>query len=121
MVGYLKNRLAAFVYAFNGIITFFKDGFHAKVHALAIFFVSSLGYYLEISRQDWINVILCFGLVISLEAINSAIEYSLDLLHPDQHPLVKKAKDVAAGAVLLAALASIVIAVIIFKPYLGWA
>ncbi len=118
MVGYLSKRLKAFGYAFNGIALLFKESAHAKIHALAIIVVTAAGLYLNIDWQDWRPLLLCFILVLGLEALNSALEYSLDLLHPEQHPLVKKAKDTAAGAVLIAAIGSIIMAILVFKPYL---
>lgn len=117
MVGYIAKRFKAFAFAFNGIALLFKESAHAKIHALAVIVVSISAYLLGLKSVDWMVLILCFALVLSLEALNSAIEYTLDLLHPEQHPLVKKAKDVAAGAVLIAAIASIFIAFIVFIPY----
>lgn len=117
MVGYFKNRLKAFGFAFNGIALLFKESVHAKIHALAVLVVATAALYFKLPSEDWIPLLLCFALVLGLEAINSAIEYSLDLLHPEQHPLVKKAKDIAAGAVLIAAISSIFVAIIVFLPY----
>lgn len=117
MVGYFKNRLKAFGFAFNGIALLFKESVHAKIHGLAIIVVLGAGWYFNLPNEDWIPLLLCFALVLSLEAVNSAIEYSLDLLHPERHPLVKKAKDVAAAAVLIAAIISVCVAVLVFKPF----
>jgi diacylglycerol kinase len=77
------------------------------------------GYFFKISTSEWLAVILCFIAVITLEAMNSAIEYVVDLASPEFHPLAKKAKDMAAGAVLLAAIGTVVIAAIIFLPKLN--
>jgi diacylglycerol kinase (ATP) len=115
-VGYLINRLKAFGFAFNGIGLFFKEGAHAKVHLLAVLVVSILGWQVGISPMEWCLLILCYGLVISMEAMNSAIEHTVDLAEPNQHPLAKKAKDIAAAAVLMSALAALLIGLIIFVP-----
>jgi len=117
MVGYFAKRLKAFGHAFNGIGLLFKDGAHARIHLLAVLVVSFLAYKLNASSADWIHLILCYALVIGLEALNSAIEYIVDLASPEYHELAKKAKDVAAAAVLVAAIGSIIIALIIFLPY----
>lgn len=107
----------SFYFAFKGIADLFS-GRHpnAIVHLLAVVSVCLAGYFLKISTSEWLAVILCFIAVITLEAMNSAIEYVVDLASPDYHPLAEKAKDMAAGAVLLAAIGSVIIALIIFLP-----
>lgn len=94
------------------------EGAHARIHLLAVALVSILGYHFDISRSDWVDLILCFALVLGLEAINSAIEYVVDLASPEYHDLAKKAKDVAAASVLIAAIFSVIIAILIFSPHL---
>lgn len=108
----------AFKAAFQGVFIFFKEGAHAKIHLMATFLVIFLGWYFTISKTDWILSLLCIALVLSMEALNSAIEYLVDLASPDYHPLAKKSKDVAAAAVLIAATFALIIGLIIFLPYL---
>jgi diacylglycerol kinase len=110
----------SFYFAFKGIADLFS-GRHpnAMVHLMAVVSVCIAGYFFKISTSEWLAVILCFIAVITLEAMNSAIEYVVDLASPEFHPLAKKAKDMAAGAVLLAAIGTIVIAAIIFLPKLN--
>tara|TARA_Y100001934_G_C12151591_1_gene677596 strand:- start:304 stop:657 length:354 start_codon:yes stop_codon:yes gene_type:complete len=115
-VGYLKKRIFAFRVAFEGLGLLFKESAHARIHLLAIVVVSSSAIYLNVSNSEWIALILCYGAVLSLEAMNSAIEYTLNLTHPEKHPLAKKAKDIAAAAVIIAAICSVIIALIIFVP-----
>jgi diacylglycerol kinase len=107
----------SFYFAFKGIADLFS-GRHpnAIVHLLAVVTVCIAGYFFKISSFEWLVIVLCFMAVITLEAVNSAIEYVVDLVSPDYHPLAEKAKDMAAGAVLLAALGSIIIAAIVFLP-----
>jgi diacylglycerol kinase len=107
----------SFYFALNGIADLFS-GRHpnAIVHLVAVITVCIAGYFFKISTNEWLAVILCFIAVIALEAMNSAIEYVVDLASPEFHPLAKKAKDMAAGAVLLAAIGTVVIAAIIFLP-----
>jgi diacylglycerol kinase len=78
-----------------------------------------MGWYLEITKTEWILSLFCIALVLSLEAINSAIEYLVDLASPDFHPLAKKSKDIAAAAVLIAAIFALIIGLLIFLPYLN--
>lgn len=78
----------------------------------------ALGFICQISAIEWLIVIVCFGLVLGGEAFNSAVESIVDLASPDYHALAGKAKDCAAGAVLLFAIAAFVIGCIIFIPKL---
>lgn len=78
------------------------------------------GFALRITAQEWLWVLLCIGMVIGLEMVNTALEALANHLHPEQHPAIKVVKDVAAGAVLWASCISVVVGVIIFGPRL-WA
>lgn len=110
-------KLKSFYYAFKGIADLLS-GRHpnAMIHLLAVFVVTALGFWLGLSAIEWCIIVLCFALVLALEAVNSAIEYIVDLVSPDYHLLAGKAKDIAAGAVLLAAIGAVIIAAIIFLP-----
>lgn len=77
-----------------------------------------LGFSLKINSLEWIAVILCAGLVLSLELVNTAIEYLADTLHPERAKGIGLAKDAAAGAVFIAALAAACVGVIVFLPKL---
>ncbi|PEJ56904.1 MULTISPECIES: diacylglycerol kinase family protein [unclassified Bacillus (in: firmicutes)] len=107
----------SFGYAFSGIFKVIKEERNIKIHLFAALVSVGLAIYLQISRIDWLILLLIITLVISLELVNSAIEAAVDLASPDQHPLAKKAKDVAAGAVLVAAIISIIIGALLFFPY----
>lgn len=114
--GYLKKRRKSFGHAFAGVAIFFKETAHAKIHAVATLLVVVCGFVFDVSSTEWLILLLCIGLVLGLEAMNTALEYVVDLVSPNYHPLAKKAKDVAAAAVLMAAMASAVVAAIIFLP-----
>jgi diacylglycerol kinase len=116
MLTYLKKRIQSFGYAFKGVFIFFRETPHAKIHLLAIVVITILGQYLSLSRMEWCIIVACMALVMVAEAINSAIEYVVDLASPDQHPLAAKAKDVAAGAVLLGVIFCGVVWGMIFIP-----
>ena len=117
-MGYIKKRFFAFKVAFQGLLLFFREGAHAKIHFLAAWLVVFLGWFFNISKTEWMVSLLCIALVLSLEAVNSAIEYLVDLASPDFHPLAKKSKDIAAAAVLIAAIFALIIGLLIFLPYL---
>jgi diacylglycerol kinase len=114
----VKKRVNAFKYALEGIVSAFKTEVHLKVHLLAALVVVNAGFYFHITKTEWCFILLCCALVISLELINSAVEKLTDSVFKDVHPNAKYIKDVAAGAVLVASIVSVVIAVIIFCPYI---
>lgn len=115
-VGFWGQRKAAFGFALSGLVSFWQSGSHPKIQISAAVLGLALGAYLGLNNWEWAVLILSITLVLSLEAMNSALEYSLDLCHPQWHPLAKKAKDIAAAAVLLAALCAAILGLIIFLP-----
>lgn len=107
------NRLAC---AWAGIVQALRSERHMKVHLAALILVVVAGWWFGLDRLEWIAILLVSGLVISMELINSALEESLDHLHPDLHPAIGRAKDMASGAVLVAAIIALGIAALIFLP-----
>ncbi len=107
-----------FGFAFAGIWQMLLYERNFKVHVLALLAVISAGLYFHITTQEWINILLVSALVLSLEAINTAIEKLCDMHTKEIHPQIKLIKDVAAGAVLIAAIFALVIAFLIFTKYL---
>lgn len=85
-----------------------------RVHVLAVLAVVIPGFYFNISTTEWLVIVLICTLVLALEMINSALEAFADAVHADHNPLIGKAKDMAAGAVLIASIAALIIAGIIF-------
>ena len=111
-----STRLNSFYYAARGIIYFFNEGVHAKIHGIATIIVVSTGFYFKISRNEWLALLLSCALVLCAEAINTAIEKLTDMVSPGHHKQAEFVKDVAAGAVLIAAIFAVVIGLIIFIP-----
>src|SRR5258708_6413012 len=89
---------------------------NAWIHAVAALCAIIAGFFFGISRLEWCAVVGAIGLVLTAEGLNTAIEVVVDLASPGRHPLAERAKDVAAGAVLLAALAALVIGLLVFGP-----
>jgi diacylglycerol kinase len=116
----LQRRAASFGHAFRGIASALRSEVHLRFHAFATVVVTGLGFYFDISRTEWALVALAVGTVWTAELMNTAVEALTDLVSPEYHPLAGKAKDVAAGAVLLAALAALVVGALIFAPQV-WA
>lgn len=112
----MKKLLKSFKYAFEGIFTGIKEEQNMKVHIVIMILVIIFGIMLKISTIEWIICIVLFGLVISMELINTAIENTVDLVTKEKNEQAKIAKDVASGAVLVSAIASAIIGLIIFIP-----
>ncbi|AYV74552.1 MULTISPECIES: diacylglycerol kinase family protein [Niallia] len=111
-----NSQLSSFRLAILGILTAIKQERNVKIHLVITILVIILGLLNDLSKQEWMFIAFCIGLVISLELINTAIERVVDLVTSEYHPLAKEAKDIAAGAVFIAAILSIVIGGIIFIP-----
>lgn len=114
---YFTKRKLAFSYAFRGLFLITKDA-HTRIHLMATFVVISLSWFFNISSHEFIAIILCIVLVLSLEAINTALEKIVDLVSPAYHDLARDAKDIAAGAVLIGALGAACVGVYVFFPKL---
>ena len=91
---------------------------NAWIHAASTIAVVAAGLYFHLTKADWSWIILTIVSVWTAEALNTAFEYMTDVASPEFHPLAEKAKDVAAGAVLITAIGSVLIGVVIFGPYL---
>ncbi len=114
----IKDRIRSFKYALRGILFMMSGEHNFYIHMAAALLVIVAGFWLQVSRTDWLWLVLAIGLVMSAETFNSAIEKLVDLKEPDQRPEAGKVKDMAAGAVLLAAITAAIIGVLIFWPYL---
>ncbi len=90
---------------------------NAWIHALATACVSLAGFYFGFTKSEWCWIVLAIVAVWTAEALNTAFEFLTDVASPEFHPLAGKAKDVAAGAVLISAIGSVIIGVIIIGPY----
>jgi len=112
------DRLNSFRFAFAGIWTLLRTQPNMWIHLAAAAVVVGGGVYAGLSRMEWCVIVLTIMAVWVAEACNTAIEFLADRVSPDFHPLIKKAKDVAAGAVLITALGAIIIGAIIFLPHL---
>lgn len=112
-----KLNLLSFKYAIEGIITALKEQPNLKFHLLAAAIVIILGIFFQISEIKWLIILVTIGVVISLELTNTAIEELVNSFTQDNHPSAKKAKDVAAGAVLISSITALIIGLLIFLPY----
>lgn len=108
----------SFGYAFEGIFHTIQKERNMQIHCCAVILVTVFGLWLGLSREEWFVCLILFGLVMSLECVNTAVEAVVDLVTKERHPLAKKAKDAAAGAVLIAAIFAAIIGLWIFLPKL---
>ena len=111
-------RARSFGYAFRGVVTLLATQHNAWIHAAATVAVVALGAALGVSRLEWALLVFAIALVWTAEGLNTALEWLCDVAAPEYNPLVKKAKDVAAAAVLLAAIGSALIGLLVFGPRL---
>jgi diacylglycerol kinase (ATP) len=108
--------IKSFGYAFEGIINTVKSERNMKIHCAFVLAVVICGFIFRITYTEWLICLTLFGLVTSLELVNTAVEAVVDLVTEEKKPLAKKAKDAAAGAVLIAAIFAALIGLIIFVP-----
>ena len=114
----LRQRIRSFFYAGRGIRFMIQSQHNAWIHALSTGLIIIAGLYFGITRLEWGLVILAVIAVWTAEALNTAFEFLADASKPDFHPLVMKAKDIAAAAVLIAATGALAIGLIILAPYI---
>ena len=115
----LRKRIQSFRYAFSGLWFVLKHEHNFRIHLLAAVVAVLAGFYFDISTYEWLAIILVITLVLSLEMVNSAIEKLADVVSPEKNEQIKVIKDMTAAAVLLAAMASLVVAALIFIPKMG--
>jgi diacylglycerol kinase (ATP) len=112
----IRGRLRSFRYAARGLVSMLASEPNARIHALATGLVVAAGVGFGIDRSEWLAVVLAIGAVWTAEGMNSAFEALCDVASPEHHPRVERAKDIAAGAVLAAALAALAVAALVFGP-----
>lgn len=113
-----QSIAAAFKNAFNGMVAFFLNDRNGKIHLVFVVVLIVSGFVFGISKQEWISILTCIAMVMALEMANASIEKLCDTVHPSIHPNIKWIKDVAAAAVLWAAIISAIIGLIVFVPKL---
>lgn len=116
---YFKDRFKSIIHAYHGMTTLIKEERNAQFHVLAAIVVVVLGFLTNISRFEWIILMLVVGLVFAFEAINTSIENLADFASNKAiHSTIKKVKDISAAAVLFISIMALIIGLIIFIPKL---
>lgn len=106
-------------FALQGVVFLLRSQPNARIHLLATVLVCTAGAYFHLSRAEWLGIVVAMVLVWSAEAFNTALEELANALHPEQHPGIGRAKDVAAAAVLIAAVGAAAIGMLVFIPHLA--
>ena len=112
----MRKIILGFKHAFEGILDVASSEINFRIHLAAGLAAVSLGFYLDISKSEWLVVLLCLAMVMAAEAFNSAIEKLVDFISPDFHPKAGEIKDAAAGAVLITAIIAAIIGCMVFLP-----
>ncbi|MBM7565653.1 diacylglycerol kinase family protein [Paenibacillus sacheonensis] len=114
----MRRFLRSVAFAWNGVRSASAAQANMRIHLAAVIIVNTAGLLFGLSRMEWLAVVIVQGMVLAAELLNTAVEHLVDLASPQQHPLAKAAKDTAAGAVLLAAVTSVVVGLIVFVPHI---
>lgn len=111
---FFKGRVRSIWFALEGCVVVLKNEKNTWVHAFLTICAGLLGFWLELTKEQWILLILTITIVWAAEFFNSAIEMMIDLFSPDIHPMAKKGKDIGAAAVLISAFGSVLVGFLLF-------
>lgn len=112
------GRLKSMVFAFKGAVKLITTEHSVMVQASLAVVMILAGFYFDITKTEWMFQIFAFGLVLSIEGLNTAVEKIADFIHPDYNERIGFIKDIAAGAVFFAAMTAIAIGLFIYLPHL---
>jgi diacylglycerol kinase (ATP) len=115
-MAFFRDRRDSFSYAFKGIGRIFRTQPNAKIHLVVFCIVVIAGFLFKISLSEWALMVVVSGVVFAAEAFNTALETLVDHLSPERNEKAGFAKDMAAGAVLISAIAAVVTGILIFLP-----
>jgi diacylglycerol kinase len=116
LASFLRKERSSFGYALAGLRHAWRTQRHLRIHALLAGLAVGAGLALSLTAAEWAVIVTLIALVTALELLNTVIEVVVDLVTPEYHPLAKVAKDVAAGAVLIASLGAVAAAATLFLP-----
>lgn len=116
----MKKVIKSFAFAFNGLKDCLSHEKNFQIQYVIALLVVGAGIFFSLSATEWMIILICFAVVLSFEMINSAIEKLCNLVCPEINPVIKKVKDMCAGAVLFSAIITFIIGCIIFLPKIKW-
>ncbi|HOY78762.1 MAG TPA: diacylglycerol kinase family protein [Hyphomonadaceae bacterium] len=115
----MLGRIKSFGYALQGLLFALKTQANFRIHVVVAMAVIGLGLFWGVSGDDWRWLAVAIALVLAAELMNTALEHLCNVVQPELHASVKAAKDVAAGAVLVTAIAAAIIGALVFWPYIS--
>jgi diacylglycerol kinase len=115
---WLKGRAQSFVHAGRGFFLLCLSQWNFRIHLVAALGATCLGWYFRISAIEWLVLVVTITLVLTAEALNTALERTVDIVKASRHPIARDAKDLAAAGVLIASFGSLAVALIMFGPRL---
>lgn len=113
-----KKQMRSFKFAWKGIMTCAGHEQNITFHLIVAILVVVAGFVFDITKAEWVAVVICIGMVITAELFNSSIERLVDMVSPQWQKIAGEVKDIAAGAVLVTAVAAAIVGIIVFLPYL---
>ena len=114
---FIFKRIKGIIIALSGMFFLLKNEDSIKIQSLFFLLFIGLGYYFEITKNEWIVHIILIGFILSTEALNTEAEKICDIINPEYDSRIKLIKDISAGAVSFAVISSLIVLVIIYCPY----
>jgi len=114
----IQGRLKSFRYAFNGLRILINEEQNLRIQLILAILVIGAGFILNIEYTEWLAIIFCIGLVLTTEAINSAIERICDIVNPAKNENIKTIKDMSAAAVFISSVVAVIVGLVVFIPKL---
>ena len=118
-MSFIKKRINGLIIAISGMFFLLKNEDSIKVQSLFFLLFIFLGYYFEITKNEWIIHIILIGFILTAEALNTVAEKICDFINPKYDDRIKLIKDISAGAVSFAVISSLIVLIIIYYPYLS--
>jgi len=115
---FIISRGNSFKYAGRGLRYVMRTQKNAWIHSAVMIVVMVLSFWLQLARMEWVAILLVIGMVWTAEFINTSLESIVDMTSPERHPLAQVGKDVAAAAVLFAALIAVIVGILVLGPHL---
>ena len=118
-MSFIKKRIKGLIIALSGMFFLLKNEDSIKVQSLFFLLFIFLGYYFEITKNEWIIHIILIGFILTAEALNTVAEKICDFINPKYDDRIKLIKDISAGAVSFAVISSLIVLTIIYYPYIS--
>ena len=119
LMKFIIRRFKGIIIAISGMFFLLKNEDSIKVQSICILLIVSLGYYFEITKNEWIIHIILIGFILTTEALNTVAEKICDYINPKYDDRIKLIKDISAGAVSFAVISSLIVLIIIYSPYVS--